>query len=51
MFDGYLLRDILNKINHIHFTSSEEIDTLGLLYESMLKEMRDAAGQKPAKKK
>ena len=28
----------------IHFSSSEEIHTLGHLYESMLKEMRDAAG-------
>ena len=28
----------------IHFNSAEEIHTLGRLYESMLKEMRDAAG-------
>jgi type I restriction enzyme M protein len=44
MVNGYLLRDIINKVNSIHFTSSEEIHTLGHLYESMLKEMRDAAG-------
>ncbi len=44
MINGYLLRDIVNKINGIHFTSSEEIHTLSHLYESMLKEMRDAAG-------
>ena len=44
MLNGYLLRDMLNKINSIHFTSSEEISTLGHLYESMLKDMRDAAG-------
>lgn len=44
MRNGYLLRDVLNKINGIHFTSSEEIHTLSHLYESMLKEMRDAAG-------
>ncbi len=44
MQSGYLLRDVLNRINTIHFTSSEEIHTLGLLYESLLKEMRDAAG-------
>jgi type I restriction enzyme M protein len=31
-------------VNGIHFNSSEEIHTLGHLYESMLKEMRDAAG-------
>ncbi|MBL8822275.1 MAG: SAM-dependent DNA methyltransferase [Planctomycetia bacterium] len=44
MESGYLLRDIVNKINDIHFDSTEEIHTLGHLYESMLKEMRDAAG-------
>jgi type I restriction enzyme M protein len=44
MINGYLLRDVINKVNSIHFTSSEEIHTLGHLYESMLKEMRDAAG-------
>lgn len=44
MESGYLLRDILNKVNAIHFDSTEEIHTLGHLYESMLKEMRDAAG-------
>jgi type I restriction enzyme M protein len=44
MINGYLLRDVINKINGIHFNSSEEIHTLGRLYESMLKEMRDAAG-------
>lgn len=44
MINGYLLRDVINKINQIHFTSSEEIHTLSHLYESLLKEMRDAAG-------
>jgi len=44
MASGYLLREVLNKVNEIHFTSKDEIYTLGLLYESMLKEMRDAAG-------
>ncbi len=44
MINGYLLRDVINKVNDIHFTSSDEIHTLGHLYESMLKEMRDAAG-------
>lgn len=45
MLNGYLLRDMLNKVSNIHFTSTEEIYTLGHLYESMLKEMRDAAGE------
>ena len=44
MINGYLLRDVINKVNAIHFTSSDEIHTLSALYESMLKEMRDAAG-------
>jgi len=44
MINGYLLRDVINKVNGIHFYSSEEIHTLGHLYETMLKEMRDAAG-------
>ncbi len=44
MIDGYLLRDVVDKIDQIHFTSNEEINTLSLLYESLLKEMRDAAG-------
>jgi len=44
MVSGYLLRDILNKVNGIHFASSEEVHTLSHLYESMLREMRDAAG-------
>ena len=41
---GYLLRDVIDKIGEIHFTSSEEIHTLSRLYESLLREMRDAAG-------
>src|SRR5204862_1458420 len=44
MKSGYLLRDIVNKLGGIHFTSSDELHTLGTLYESMLREMRDAAG-------
>lgn len=44
MRSGYLLRDVINKVAGIHFTSSEELHTLGALYESMLREMRDAAG-------
>ncbi len=44
MVSGYLLKEIAEKIDAIHFTSSDEIHTLGHLYESMLREMRDAAG-------
>ena len=44
MISGYLLRDVINKVDELHFTSTEELHTLGMLYESMLREMRDAAG-------
>lgn len=44
MINGYLLRDVINLVDQIHFDSTEEIQTLGYLYESLLKEMRDAAG-------
>ena len=44
MLSGYLLRDVVNKINEIDFKSSDDIHTMAHLYESMLKDMRDAAG-------
>jgi type I restriction enzyme M protein len=44
MESGYLLRDVINKVNEINFTASEEMHTLSRLYENMLREMRDAAG-------
>lgn len=44
MINGYLLRDVVNKIDEIHFTNNEEVNTLSHLYESILKEMRDASG-------
>lgn len=44
MISGYLMRDVINLLDGIHFDSSEEIHTLARLYESMLREMRDAAG-------
>jgi type I restriction enzyme M protein len=44
MVNGYLLRDVINRVNDIHFASKDEINTLGHMYETMLREMRDAAG-------
>ena len=44
MESGFLLRDVINLIDDIHFDSSEEIHTLSRLYEGLLREMRDAAG-------
>jgi type I restriction enzyme M protein len=44
MVSGYLLRDVVNKVSEISFTSNESVHTLSHLYESMLREMRDASG-------
>ncbi len=41
---GYILRDVINQVDAIHFEAQDELFTLGHLYESMLREMRDAAG-------
>ncbi len=43
MQSGFLLRDVINKVNGIHFDASEEMHTLSRFYETMLREMRDAA--------
>ncbi|WP_292098649.1 class I SAM-dependent DNA methyltransferase [Brevundimonas sp.] len=42
---GYVLRDVINLVEKIHFNSSEDVQVLGRMYENMLREMRDAAGQ------
>jgi type I restriction enzyme M protein len=44
MRSGYLLRDVINKVNGVNFGSTEDLNILSALYESMLREMRDAAG-------
>nr|MBA2443842.1 SAM-dependent DNA methyltransferase [Nocardioidaceae bacterium] len=44
MLSGYLLRDVVNKVNEINFAASDDIHTMAHVYESMLREMRDAAG-------
>jgi type I restriction enzyme M protein len=44
MLSGYLLRDVVNLVNRINFNLSDDVHTLSHLYESMLREMRDAAG-------
>jgi type I restriction enzyme M protein len=41
---GYLLRDVVNLVNGINFNTADDIHTMAHLYESMLKEMRDSAG-------
>ena len=44
MLSGYLLRDVINKVAEVDFTSTDDVQTMGHLYESMLREMSDAAG-------
>jgi type I restriction enzyme M protein len=44
MRSGYLLREVIDQLNKIDFHSSDDIHTMAFLYESMLREMRDAAG-------
>lgn len=44
MRSGYQLREVLNELNKVHFASRDDIHTMARLYESMLREMRDAAG-------
>uniref|UniRef100_UPI0025FF3423 N-6 DNA methylase n=1 Tax=Deinococcus sp. TaxID=47478 RepID=UPI0025FF3423 len=44
MQSGYLLKEVVQKLDALDFTSSDESHTLGALYEGMLREMRDAAG-------
>ena len=44
MINGYLLRDVINRVGEINFAASDQIHTLSHLYETLLREMRDAAG-------
>jgi type I restriction enzyme M protein len=44
MLSGYLLRDVVSLVDGIDFTSTDDIHTMSHLYESMLREMTDAAG-------
>lgn len=44
LLSGYLLREVVNLVDEINFQSKDDIFTISHLYESMLKEMRDAAG-------
>lgn len=44
MRSGAQLRLLINELDKIHFASSDDIHTMAFLYESMLREMRDAAG-------
>jgi len=41
---GYILREVIDKITQINFNSSDDIHTVSHFYETMLLEMRNAAG-------
>lgn len=41
---GFILRDVINKLNEINFNSTEDIHAISHFYETMLREMRDASG-------
>ncbi|MEV8114685.1 N-6 DNA methylase [Streptomyces xiamenensis] len=44
MQSGTLLRDLVDIVDQIHFVSTDDIHTMAFVYESILREMRDAAG-------
>jgi len=44
MLSGYLLRSLVDKLDQIRFSASDELHAMAVFYESMLREMRDAAG-------
>lgn len=44
MLSGYLLRELVEQIDKVNFNSSDDLHTIAHVYESMLREMRDAAG-------
>ncbi len=41
---GYILRSVIDKLNGINFNLSDDAHAISHFYETMLKEMRDAAG-------
>lgn len=42
MKDGTLIRQVINKINEIDFTSSKDLHTFGSIYEKILKDLQGA---------
>jgi len=41
---GYILREVVEHVSGINFNLSEDVPLVSVFYESMLREMRDAAG-------
>lgn len=44
MMSGFLLREVVDQISQVSFVSADDIHTMSHLYETMLREMRDSAG-------
>jgi type I restriction enzyme M protein len=44
MLSGTLLRDLVNIVDRIDFQADDSVHTMAYVYESIMKEMRDAAG-------
>lgn len=44
MVSGYLLAELIEQVDRVNFNSSDDLHTMAHVYESMLKEMRDSAG-------
>jgi type I restriction enzyme M protein len=44
MRNGALLREVINQVHKVDFTHQDDVHTMALLYEGILREMRDAAG-------
>ncbi len=41
---GYILREVVDKLSGMDFNASDDIHTVSVFYETMLREMRDASG-------
>lgn len=44
MLSGHLLRQLVDQVNKVEFSHADEMHTMAVFYETMLREMRDAAG-------
>lgn len=44
MLSGHLLRQLVDQVNKVEFSHRDEMHAMAVFYETMLREMRDAAG-------
>ena len=44
--DGYILREVVNKLSALNFNAADDVQAISLIYEAMLKELRDSAERK-----